>query len=189
MTSSFDPSSLPTWAIRLLAQVPRVPRAEFTKLLANTYGGFLASRDDLNWRHRIVNELEELIGRMLSLGLAEEEGEFVRLTLLGRACGRSALSFESAMRLVDLLRSIDLAAVTAERLVAIMQALAESDGGYTPMMSAAVQKVSDREKRANVTALVLSEPFRDMPKTSLTISLAARGQPYSGTGLRAFLSN
>jgi hypothetical protein len=38
------------------------------------------------------------------------------------------------MRLVDLLRSIDLAAVTAERLVAILQVLSESDGGYTPMM-------------------------------------------------------
>jgi helicase len=134
ITSSFDPARLPTWTIRLLAQVPRVARAEISKLLANTYGGFLASRDDPNWRHRSVNELEELLGRMLNLGLVEEEGEFVRLTLLGRACGRSALSFESAMRLVDLLRSSDPSAVTAERLVAIVQALSESDGGYTPMM-------------------------------------------------------
>jgi replicative superfamily II helicase len=134
ITSSFDPSRLPTWAIRLLAQVPRVARAEISKLLANSYGGFLASRDDPNWRHRTVNELEELLGRMLTLGLVEEEAGFVRLTLLGRACGRSALSFESAMRLVDLLRSNDPATVTAERLVAIVQALPESDGGYTPLM-------------------------------------------------------
>ena len=134
ISSSFDPSELPTWVVRLLAQVPRVARSEIVKLLANTYGGFLATRDDPNWRHRMEDELQHLLLRMIELGLAEEEGEYVSLTLLGRACGRSALSFESAMRLVEILRSVDVSALTPERLLALLQVLSESDGGYTPLM-------------------------------------------------------
>jgi helicase len=73
ITSSFELSIIPTWTIRLLAQVRRLPRAGVVKLLANTYGSFLASRVDPNWRHRIVDELADLLSRISQLGLVERE--------------------------------------------------------------------------------------------------------------------
>jgi hypothetical protein len=42
---------------------------------------------------------------MLRLGLLEEEDDRVQLTLPGRACGRSSLSFQSCMRLVSILQA------------------------------------------------------------------------------------
>jgi hypothetical protein len=48
--------------------------------------------------------------------------------------GNAALSFSSAMRLVELLRNVGADGLTAEKLVALIQILPESDGGYTPMM-------------------------------------------------------
>jgi hypothetical protein len=71
---------------------------------------------------------------MIDLGLVEIIDESVKLTLLGVACGRSALSFSSSLRLVELLRSLNPQMLTAEALLAILQALPESSGGYTPMM-------------------------------------------------------
>lgn len=35
------------------------------------------------------------------------EGDLVSLTMLGKACGYSSLSFESSLRLVDLMRGLD----------------------------------------------------------------------------------
>jgi helicase len=146
MTSSFDLQNLPTWVMRLLAQVQRVPRAAVPKLLANTYGGFLAARDDPSWRLRIVNELDALLTRMIELGLVEEEQQYVRLTLLGRACGRSSLSFDSSLRLIEFLRSSGTAGLTAQRLLVVLQVLPESDGGYTPMMKhGAAESVRPRQ--------------------------------------------
>jgi hypothetical protein len=42
------------------------------------------------------------------------------LTLLGRACGESSLSFRSAMRLVDLVQSVGAPGITAEQLMALV---------------------------------------------------------------------
>ena len=53
---------------------------------------------------------------MVSLGRAERDGIFILLTLLGRACGQSSLSFESALRLVELLRVRPLQQLQAELL-------------------------------------------------------------------------
>lgn len=136
--SSFDPKHLDTWIVRLLALVPRVMRDEAVRLLANTYGGYLANRGNPDWHIHAQNELENLISRMISLGLVEEEGDFIQLTLLGRACGRSALSFESAMRVVELLRSIHPEELTAEHIIALIQTLKEADNGYTPVMKRGV---------------------------------------------------
>ncbi|MGH2350445.1 MAG: hypothetical protein ACRDJN_02380 [Chloroflexota bacterium] len=76
--------------------------------------------------------------RMLRLELVEtaerDDGQYLQLTLLGRACGRSGLTFESAMRLVELLRRLRPEDLTPERLMASLQILPESDGGYTPVM-------------------------------------------------------
>jgi replicative superfamily II helicase len=134
LRSSFDPEHLETWLVRLLAQVERVPRRQAAGLLASSFGGFLACKRSPGWRAQTEHTLEELLGRMIGLGLVEEEREFVRLTLLGRACGNSALSFDSAMRLVELLRGIDPQQLTPMRLMALLQVLPESDNGYTPLM-------------------------------------------------------
>lgn len=132
--SSFNARDLETWVVRLLAQIDRVPRNDVPRLLANTYGGYVANRNHPGWRAEIEQRAAALIVRMEELGLIEQDDENLRLSLLGRACGSAALSFASAMSLVDLLRRIDPAELTAEKLLALIQAVPESDGGYTPMM-------------------------------------------------------
>lgn len=134
LVSSFDPRHVDTWLVRLLAQVHQVPRTEVVRLLANTFAGYLANRGDPSWRSRTEAEVEDLLERMMGLGLAEQEMENVQLTLLGRACGRSQLSFGSAMRLVEILRQFGGQPLTAVRLMGFLQMLREADGGYTPMM-------------------------------------------------------
>lgn len=132
--SSFDLKDIATWVVRLLAQIERMPRKDIVRLLANTYGGYLASKKHPEWHSDMVQRLEELLERMITLDLVEQEEGWIQLTLLGRACGRSALSFESALRLVELLRGIQMHDLTAEKLMVILQVLPESDNGYTPMM-------------------------------------------------------
>jgi len=78
--------------------------------------------------------LQQLSNRMLALSLIEEEGEVVHLTLLGKACGESVLSFSSAMRLVELLKSYPTSTLRAENFMALVQALPESDKSHTPMI-------------------------------------------------------
>lgn len=134
LRSSFDPADISTWLLRLLSHVHQVPRNEVVALLANTYGGYLASRADPQWSARTAAELDHLLSEILRLGLLEEEGDRVQLTLLGRACGRSSLSFASCMRLVDVLRFVGALQLNGETLMALVQVLRESDGGYTPMM-------------------------------------------------------
>lgn len=131
--SSFDPQQLETWVVRLLVQIDQVPRIEVGRLLANTYGGYLANRAYPGWQNEIEARIEDLLARMEGLGLVEQEGDRIGLTLLGRACGESALSFSSAMRLVETLRQVGPQQLTAEMLMALIQLLPESDGGYTPM--------------------------------------------------------
>lgn len=134
LRSSFDPRAPETWVVRLLAQVQRVRRDEVPVLLANTYGGYLAARRNPVWVTSVAPMLNQLVDRMIHLGLIETEQDYVSLTLLGRVCGSSHLSFESALRLVELLRESDPTQLDAERLMAILQVLPEADGGYTPLM-------------------------------------------------------
>ena len=145
--SSFEAEHLHTWILRLLAQAKAVPRAEVSRLLANTYAGYLQARQDPGWRSRMEVEIDRILGRMITLQLLEVEGDRVRLTLLGRACGRSALSFDSAFRLVDLIRSIPHALFTAQSVLALVQVLDETSGGYTPMLQG--QRESARVAQAN----------------------------------------
>jgi len=56
--------------------------------------------------------------------MAEPQGDLIHLTLLGRACGSSSLSFESSLRLVELMKSWDLSA-HAVQVLALIQVLAE----------------------------------------------------------------
>jgi len=132
LKSSFDPAQLDTWIVRLLAQLQRVPREEVVQLLLNTYGGYLANRADPSWAGRVRLQIEALLEQMLKLGLLEVELGSVQLSLLGRACGESSLSFRSALRLVELIRGAGN--ISAADLMALVQALPESDGGWTPLM-------------------------------------------------------
>lgn len=133
MDSSFDPKHTETWIIRLLAQINKVIRKDIIRLLANTYGGYLANNANPSWHSLMQKELEDLLTRMISLGLVEQEDDFVQLTLLGRACGQSSLSLSSAMRFVELLRSTRIDKITVWQLIAIVQGLMELDTVYTPL--------------------------------------------------------
>lgn len=132
IASSFNPNDPGTWVIRLLAQVRDVPRAAVVDLIANTYGGYLAALLNPTWRDRMVPTLERLLDRMLADGLIEADDDNLRLTMLGRACGESPLTLESAMRLVELLRRVDPAEITLENLLVLVECLPERDEDYTP---------------------------------------------------------
>lgn len=134
MRSSFDDRYPGTWVLRLLTQVANVPRASVMDLVANTYGGFLASLRDPGWRSTMAARVEDLLARMIRDGLVDEEEEGrLRLSMLGRACGESPLSLESSMRLVEMLRRLNQAP-TPEETLAIVEALPERDGAYTPQV-------------------------------------------------------
>jgi helicase len=134
ISSSFNENEPGTWVIRLLAQVKDIPRASVVDLIANTYGGFLAGMRDPQWRARMTQTLERLLNRMVADGLIEQEGEKLRLTMLGRACGESPLRLESAMRLVEIVRQTSPADATIENLVVLVESLPERDEDYTPQM-------------------------------------------------------
>ncbi len=146
--SSFTPDHFETWIIRLLAQIDRIKKDEVVRLLANTYGGYLSIRSNPKWQLEMSQYIKSLLERMISLGLVEQDGENVQLTLLGRACGRSALSFESTMRLVEMLKIHQSKGFSAEKLMVLVQALPELDSNiYTPVMKRG-QKESIRQREA-----------------------------------------
>jgi len=133
LQSSFDADQLETWILRLLAQVKQVHKDQVLQLLLNTFGGYLANRQHPAWQNEMEQRLGALLADMIRLRLVEQELDNVQLTLLGRACGESSLSFRSAMRLVELVQSVGAQVITAEQLMALVQALPESDSNYTPM--------------------------------------------------------
>lgn len=140
MRSSFDPRELHTWVLRLLAQVSHIREADVPKLLAGTFGGFLAARQNPSWHAEAERRLGELLHRMASLGLVDRIGEDVQLTLLGRACGRSSLKFESALMLVAMLREREESGMSAEDLLVMVQGLPESDAVHTPVFKKGVKE-------------------------------------------------
>ncbi|WP_245503147.1 DEAD/DEAH box helicase [Rhizobium ruizarguesonis] len=127
--SSFQHKNLATWTVRLLSQVRGVRVDEIPQLLVNTFGGYTASRTNPDWVSHVSLEVSGLVKRMLDLGLAEMQGDLVHLTLLGRACGASSLSFDSSLRLVDLLRNFNTSA-GALAVLALIQVLDEMDSTY-----------------------------------------------------------
>ncbi len=130
--SSFDDRAPGTWVMRLMAQVKEIERDAVIDLIANTYGGYLATLRDPAWRDGMARQLELILDRLLGDGLLEERGEILSLTMLGRACGESPLSLESAMQLVELLQQLRGEDVTLEMLLALVEALPERDLDYTP---------------------------------------------------------
>ena len=134
VTSSFQQRDLPTWTLRLLSQVRGVPADQIPGLLVNTFGGYTASRANPHWIKRVQADVSALVTRLLRAGLAEQEGDLIHLTLLGRACGSSSLSFESSLRLIELMRQLDAAETDPLQLLGIVQVLTEMDAIYTPVM-------------------------------------------------------
>lgn len=129
-------------------------------LLASTYAGYVASLADPDWQARTRLRLQGLLEEMLSLELLEEEGGVIRLTLLGRACGRSSLSFRSCLRLVQLLRRHGTTASSAT-LMLLIQGLAECDDAYTPVMP----KAKKEKARPNELLQRVGEPIvRELQK-------------------------
>lgn len=141
LQSSFNPAQIETWLVRLLAQVARIPRSEVAILLLNTYAGYLETRRNPQWRAQMTQQIERLIQRMIGLGLIEVEADNVSLSLLGRACGRSSLSFGSAMRLIEIIRSVPEHLLSGTNLMGVMQGLPAEEIGYTPLLQGTKEAV------------------------------------------------
>ena len=149
ISSSFDPRNIETWLVRLLTQIDRLIKKEVFHLLLNTYGGYLANRDNPEWQTTMNKDINELLDRMIKLGLVEEEGEFVSLTLLGRACGQSSLSFDSVLRTVEFLRLFPRDKLSAQVLMGLIQVLPELDDCYVSVMKKG-QKEAIRVSEASI---------------------------------------
>ncbi len=155
--SSFDARDMDTWILRLLSQVKQIPKEAVVKLLANTYAGYFAALSDPNWQLSINDRLARLLDEMSTLGLLDEEGGQVSLSLLGRACARSSLAFRSCLRLVDLLRRHGNAVLVRD-LMMLIQSLPESDDAYTPIMPrAGVEKDRPRQLAMKVGQGIVRE--------------------------------
>ncbi|NEJ83719.1 DEAD/DEAH box helicase, partial [Rhizobium leguminosarum] len=122
--SSFQQRDLPTWTLRLLSQVRGVRPEEIPGLLVNTFGGYSASRANPQWIRLVEGDVSALVARLLQAGLAELVGELVHLTLLGRACGASSLSFESSLRLIELMRQLNVTQTDPIQVLGTIQVLA-----------------------------------------------------------------
>lgn len=133
ISSSFQQEHIGTWIIRLLAQVDRVEVDQVVSLLANTYGGFLANIQNPEWVKNIDIQLSSLLPKMISLNLLEQNDAFVQLTLLGRICGQSSLGFESALRLVAILKEHANRQFAPIDLLILVQSLPEMDEQYIPI--------------------------------------------------------
>jgi helicase len=138
ISSSFSEDNSITWLIRLLAQVKQISRLDTVRLLTNTYGGYLRNRKNPNWQETMRNRIEQLIGTLLSHNLLEEQDGFIRLTQLGIVCGQSTLSFDSVIRVIDLLRR-NGDRLTMDEIIILTQALPESDQRYTPLAKNEIQ--------------------------------------------------
>ncbi|MBB5366274.1 hypothetical protein [Deinococcus humi] len=77
--------------------------------------------------------MASLVEEMLHLDLLEEEEGLVWLTLLGRACGTSSLSFASSKRLIRMFKQGQLRGDTTLGLLTATHVTSELDDIYTPM--------------------------------------------------------
>lgn len=133
LSSSFSEEDIATWILKLLTQVQNFPRNQVSSLLGRTYGGFLRTRQNPDWFDLIHAEVEYQLERMIRLEIVEMIDENIHLTLLGATCGKSSFSFNSSIRLVELLKKQDPQTLTSEHLMALIQALPELDDHYTPV--------------------------------------------------------
>jgi replicative superfamily II helicase len=132
INSSFSEENLMTWLLRLLAQIKQVSRADATRLLANTFGGYLHNRKNPNWQQTLKIKIEQLISILLEHKLLEEQDGFIRLTQFGIICGQSTLSFDSIIRIIDLIAKNGNRISNLDELILLTQALNEVDERYIP---------------------------------------------------------
>ncbi|QDT27862.1 ski2-like helicase [Gimesia panareensis] len=165
LRSSFSSKHIETWLLRLLSHVGHVQRADVFRLLANTFGGYLANREDPNWFSHAQVEAEKFVGEMLRLEIAEINGDEIQLTILGRACANSLLDFRSSIRLIEVLQQLPPDQFTMERLMVLVQLLPESDNVYTPMLRKGQWEARWPQMAASMfgqeTALILQKGARD----------------------------
>jgi len=133
ISSSFAEEDLITWLLRLLVQIKQISRTDAVRLLTNTYGGYLHNRKNPDWRENIKSRLEQLIPVLISHKLLEDQDGFIRLTQLGIICGQSTLSFDSIIRLIDLISLNGNRVSDIRELLVLTQALPEVDERYTPL--------------------------------------------------------
>ena len=133
VSSSFRKDDVGTWVLRLLAQVRTVRPDGVADLLANTYGGFLQSKSSPDWQRRMRVRVAAALERLQAEDLLRMEGGRASLTDVGLACGRSAFSLDSALKLVGLLRSASMPIQPAMSMLGLVQALPEADAVYTPL--------------------------------------------------------
>ncbi len=133
IVSSFKEEELSTWLLRLLAQAGSIPQTEVIRILINTFGGYLKNRQNPGWKNTVAIKLESLLQTLISHELVEEENGFVRLSILGIACGQSTLSFDSIIRLIDLIKQHGNKIDNINSLMVLTQALPELDSRYIPL--------------------------------------------------------
>jgi replicative superfamily II helicase len=144
VSSSFKGEHIGTWLLRLLAQVAPanskckesysgISKEELPGLIVSTFGGFLQTRKNPEWPQNTTRQVQELIPRLRSDGLLEEEKGHVYLTLLGRIVAQSALPLESALRFIEILNHLGPVPLTSEQLMVLVQAVPEMDNHYTPL--------------------------------------------------------
>lgn len=100
-------------------------------LLSNTFGGFLNNLKNPNWIENISNVIEDVIQLMKSYCLLEIVNNNYQLSLLGKICGRSSLSFESCLRFIDLFKKVN-EKLSCIDLTALINNLLELDSIYVP---------------------------------------------------------
>lgn len=135
--SSFNEGDPGTWVIRLLTQMKGIARDEVAGLLTNTYGGYLATLSDPAWKERMAPQLARLVEQMIRSGLVDDRDGHLHLTMLGRACGESPMTLQSAMVAVELIRALPTGNANLETLVMMTEALPERDADYTPQLRGA----------------------------------------------------
>ncbi len=129
--STFEAKDIPTWMIRLLRQLSRVPRNEVAALLLNSFGGYVASLCSPDFLGTVEAQVTALLARMQQEGLINEDPSGIGLTLLGKACGTASISLESCLLILGTVRRLNRQ-LTPEQLMALSQIVPESDT-YIPM--------------------------------------------------------
>jgi helicase len=129
--STFDAKDIPTWLIRLLRQVHRVPRNEAAALLLNSFGGYVESLRNPQFLAMMQGQVTELLARMQREALLDEDEAGVALTALGNVCGTASISLESCLSILGAVRRVNRQ-LTPEQLMALTQVVHELDG-YIPL--------------------------------------------------------
>jgi replicative superfamily II helicase len=134
ISSSFKEDDLGTWIIKLLAQVDQVRTSELPILLLNTFGGYLRNRKDPGWCKNISQKISDVLDVLLENELIEQNGDHLKLTLLGSACGQSSFSLPSCLKLLEFFsRYSKKRMLTPMELAALIQGIPELDSQYVPL--------------------------------------------------------